>query len=184
MSLTIVSRVIGELRQDQSLDDWWEGPKVPIPLFDQLPLKITFTGLPPDETLDFLLDADITLSNFLNIGPELREQIAPLVWQNCKDFLEAIGYDEQDKTLWEIKEANQIWNFVEFQDVYLERRHRRDRGIYVRISGACEWEQEHGLQLVFRQGKKLTRVSTIDGSLTEADAYNKPDAQDDLLSAF
>ena len=48
----------------------------------------------------------------------------------------------------------------------------------------CEWEQEHGLQLVFRQGKKLTRVSDQDGHLTKADAYGIPDNEDKLLSAF
>lgn len=48
----------------------------------------------------------------------------------------------------------------------------------------CDWEEEHGLQLVFRQGKKLTRISDQDGHLTEADAYDKPDEEDELLSKF
>lgn len=48
----------------------------------------------------------------------------------------------------------------------------------------CDWEYEHGLQFVFRQGRVLTRVSAEDGHLTEADAYDKPDSKDKLLSQF
>lgn len=184
MSLTIVSRVIGVLRQHQEFDDWWEGPSISIPFLDQQNLPITFTGLPADETLDFLLDADAALSNFLSIGMDQRTTMAPHIWQNCKDFLDAIGYEEEDQALWDIKDAHEIWPFVDFRNIYVERRHRRDQDIYISLQGECEWEQEHGLQLVFRQGKKLTRVSQIDGHLTEADAYDKADAQDDLLSAF
>jgi hypothetical protein len=40
------------------------------------------------------------------------------------------------------------------------------------------------LQLVFRQGRQLTRVSGQDGHLTHADAYNVPDSEDALLSSF
>lgn len=32
------------------------------------------------------------------------------------------------------------------------------------ISCECEWENEHGLQLIFKDGKSLTRVSSVDGS--------------------
>ncbi len=184
MSLTIVSRVIGVLRQDERFDDWWEGPSVPIPLLDQKPLPVTFINLSADETLDFLLDADIALTNFLAIGRDSSAALAPHIWQNCKEFLEAIGYEEEDQALWDIKHAHEIWPFVDFRNVYVERRHRRDQDIYISLKGECEWEQEHGLQLVFRQGKKLTRVSQIDGHLTESDAYNKADTQDELLSAF
>lgn len=37
---------------------------------------------------------------------------------------------------------------------------------------------------MFRQGKKLTRISDQDGHLTEADAYDKPDEEDELLSHY
>lgn len=54
--------------------------------------------------------------------------------------------------------------------------------LYVQVACACEWE--HGLQLAFRQGKKLTIISDQDGHLTEADAYDIPDEDDELLSRF
>ena len=100
------------------------------------------------------------------------------------DFLNAVGYDEYDKVLWEIKDKNDIWNHVQPYEIYVERRPYEDKDIYINIICDCDWELEHGLQLVFRQGKQITRVSMIDGHLTEADAYDKPDSEDELLSLF
>ncbi len=99
-------------------------------------------------------------------------------------LLEAIGYDEADQSLKDITDPNEIWNFVHPSKIYVSRRHRRDKDIYIHITCRCDWEEEHGLQLVFRQGKKITRVSDIDGHLTESDAYDKADEDDELLSEF
>jgi hypothetical protein len=69
-------------------------------------------------------------------------------------------------------------------EIYVTRRPKNDQDIYIQIACECDWEEEHGLQLVFRQGKKLTRVSSQDGHITEADAYGRPDEEDELLSQF
>ena len=66
----------------------------------------------------------------------------------------------------------------------MARRSRRYEDIYINVTCECEWEKEHGLQIVFRQGKQLTRISEQDGHLTEADAYDKPDKEDALLNQF
>ena len=100
------------------------------------------------------------------------------------DFLNAVEFDEADQPLWNIKDENEIWNFIYPQTIFVTRRHRHDENIYINVTCECEWEQEHGLQLVFRQGKILTRISAQDGHITEADAYNKPDNEDKLLSQF
>ena len=51
-------------------------------------------------------------------------------------------------------------------------------GVYVQVACECAWESEHGLQLVFRQGATLSRVSDQDGHLTHADAYDLPEDQE------
>jgi hypothetical protein len=40
----------------------------------------------------------------------------------------------------------------------------------------CDWEPEHGLQIVFRDGREVTKVGPYDGHLTNSAAY----ANDDL----
>ncbi len=37
--------------------------------------------------------------------------------------------------------------------------------------GSCDWEREHGLQIVFKQGLFVNKVGAFDGHLTNSDAY-------------
>lgn len=85
------------------------------------------------------------------------------------DFLDDVDDDEEYESLREIKDPNHIWNFIQPADIYVSRRAYQEQDIYVQVACECDWEQEHGLQLVFRQGKKLTRISDNDGHLTEAE---------------
>lgn len=181
---TITSSIIGELKQNDQFDDWWESEPVEIRFFDHKKLKITFMDLVPEGDTIFINEADQALKSFLEKKANYRVELSELAYQNCMDFLNAVEYDEAYKPLWDIKEKSEIWNFIYPQDIYVTRRHRRDKDIYINITCECEWEQEHGLQLVFRQGKKLTRISDQDGHITEADAFGKPDEEDELLSQF
>lgn len=180
----IVSKVIGKLIQHQEFEDWWESTPVQVPFLEKKELQITFMGFYPEKDDAFLAGADAALKNFLLKKPEDRFELSALVHKNCMDFLNAVEYDEMDKPLWEIKDKDEIWKYVYPQEIHITRRHRRDKDTYLSIICECEWEQEHGLQLVFRQGKQLTRVSSQDGHITEADAYDKPDEDDELLNKF
>ena len=181
---TITRSIIGELKQNDQFDDWWESEPVEVQFFDNEKLKITFMDLVPESDPNFINEADQALKSFLEKKANDRLELSELAYQNCMDFLNAVGYDEADKPLWDIKEKGEIWNFISPQDIYVTRRNRRDEDIYINVTCECEWEQEHGLQLVFRQGKKLTRISDQDGHITEADAFDKPDSEDELLSQF
>ena len=181
---TITSSIIGELKQNDQFEDWWESEPIGIRFFDDKKLKITFMDLVPENDPNFIKEADQALKSFLEKKTNDRLELSELAYQNCMNFLNAVEYDEGDKPLWDIKEKSEIWNFIYPEEIYVTRRHRRDEDIYINVTCECEWEQEHGLQLVFRQGKKLTRISDQDGHITEADAYDKPDEEDVLLSQF
>jgi hypothetical protein len=96
------------------------------------------------------------------------------VFKNYQDFADAV----EDVGV-EIEDSASVWNHVRPTGIYLDRRHRRDKDIYVQVACNCDWEIEHALQLVFRRGSKLIRVSEQDGHLTHADAYDLPEDQDD-----
>lgn len=184
MSKEISSKIIGQLKQDDSFSDWWKSTEIEIPFFDNLKLEIILMDFEPEADKTFLDEADQALIHFFNLKNEDRNSISDLVYKNCTDFLEAVEFDEADEPLRQIKDHNEIWTFIEPTEIYISRRHRRDHDIYIQVTCECDWEQEHGLQLVFRQGKQLTRISSQDGHLTEADAYDKPDEKDELLSKF
>tara|TARA_R110000764_G_scaffold109468_1_gene195631 strand:+ start:1249 stop:2184 length:936 start_codon:yes stop_codon:yes gene_type:complete len=180
----ITSEVIGILFQNDQFHDWWESEPIEIPFFDKKKLKVTFIDLIPKSNQNFINEADQALKSFLEKKSNDRLELSELAYQNCIEYLNAVEYDEADKPLWDIKDQSEIWNFIYPQDIYVTKRHRRDEDIYINLTCECEWEQEHGLQLVFRQGKKLTRISDQDGHVTEADAFDKPDGEDTLLNQF
>ena len=184
MKKEIISKIIGRLKQEENFPDWWKSEKVAIPFFDNDKLTITYMDFEPEHDKTFIDEADQALTNFLKLNVGYRNLISELAYENCMEFLDAVEYDEADEPLRQIKNKNEIWNFIQPLEIYVTRRPYKDQDIYVFIACECEWEQEHGLQLVFRQGKKLTRISDQDGHLTEADAYDKPDEEDELLSRF
>ncbi len=182
MSKEITSKIIGRLKQKNSFHDWWKSDEIEIPFFDNDKLTITFMDFEPEHDNSFIDEADEALTNFLNLKAEDRNLISDLAHKNCMDFLDTVGFDNADEPFRLITDKNKIWNFIHPTEIYIKRRPYKEQEIYVQVSCECDWEQEHGLQLVFRQGKKLTRISDQDGHLTEADAYDKPDEEDELLS--
>ncbi len=184
MNKKITTKVIGELKQDDDFPDWWKSKEISIPFFDNDKLTITFTDFEPEHDKTFINEAEQALTNFLKFNATDRNSISELAYKNCMDFLDAVGFNEADEPLRQISNKDEIWNFIQPTEIYVTRRPYKEQDIYIQITCECDWEQEHGLQLVFRQGKKLTRISDQDGHLTEADAYAKPDEEDELLSKF
>lgn len=184
MKNEIESKVIGQLKQDDTFHDWWKSKEISIPFFDNEKLTITFTDFEPEHDKAFIDEADQALTNFLKLDTADRNLISELAYKNCMAFLDAVEYDEADEQLRKMNDKDEIWKFIQPTEIYVSRRPYKEKDIYVQIACECDWEQEHGLQLVFRQGKKLTRISDQDGHLTEADAYDKPDEEDELLSRF
>ena len=182
MNTEITSKVIGRLKQTKEFPEWWKSDGVEIPFFDNKKLALTFMDFEPEQDLAFIDEADQALTNFLKLNSTTRNSISNLAYKNCMDFLDAVGFDEADEALRQIKDHNEIWSYIQPTEIYVTRRPYKEQDIYIQIACECDWEQEHGLQLVFRQGKQLTRISSQDGHLTEADAYGKADEDDELLS--
>ncbi len=180
------STVLGTLTQDRSFADWYVADKpVGMPFFDGMPLEVTFMDVVRGEEAAFVAEADAVLTAFLQLTTTDRRAATPRVVANYEQMV-----DLSDIEPLEVDEANpdSIWRYVHPTEVYISRRPAHegalDHDLYVQVDCNCDWEQEHGLQLVFRQGRMLTRVSEIDGHLTEADAYAKPDSEDEMLMRF
>jgi len=170
--------------QDDRFSDWWNVEKISVPFFDDQQLPVTLMGFLPEEDNTFLKEADEALSNFFQKGNHERLAISSLVYKQFESIKNEVDEPYWSQKLQNMKDPNEIWKFVQPMGISVERRPYGERDMYITISCDCEWEEEHGLQLVFRQGKKITRLSGIDGHLTDADAYDIPDEQDELLSKF
>ena len=149
------SKTVGQLTQDENFKEWWKSKPTPIPYFENKIFKIIFTEA---ENEDYFRLAEIALSNFIQLTTLDREKHSNLILKNYQDNL----IFEYTPRL-ELESDNEIWEFVYPAEIILEQNEKGD--VFIIASCECEWEEEHGLQLVFKNGQSLTRVSDNDCQL-------------------
>lgn len=155
--VNMISKIVGQLTQDEHFDEWWNSELIGIPYFQNEQLKIVFTEAENDSYFEF---ADIALSNFMQLSDSDRYAHCAKVIENYKQNL-MLGYTPK----LELISDNIIWNYVYPIVIVLDQNETGD--IFVLVECGCEWEEEHGLQLVFKNGQQLTRVSYNDGVLED-----------------
>ncbi|NJM30291.1 MAG: hypothetical protein HC855_09475 [Rhizobiales bacterium] len=169
---------------DPRLPDFWHSQPLPIPLLNGTPVSVIYSGYVLGEEPDALAEYDAALADFLRLGAGERKRATPHVHKHCRAEVDTADWPGRAEVDAATVSPERVWEFVKPLNIYVERRLFNDMDIYVNVSCECAWDTEHGVALVFRQGKQLTRVGSNDGHLTDADALNVPDEQDALLSAW
>ena len=167
--------ILGPLKPHPQVPKWLVSEPLQIPYFDGRMLTVTLDGL---EETD-VNDVERAFDAFLKLGSKDRIEASPYVFANYKRMEELM--DEDDLGC-HVDSEERIWEHVHPSELYISKRHRRDHAIYVSITAECDWEREHGLQIIYRGGAELSRVSEQDGHLTHTDAFNLPEDQDKISS--
>ena len=167
-------RALGPLNPDPHVPGWLVSEPKEIPFFDGLKLPFFLDAL--DEADE--QEVESALGSFFKLGPIDREAASPYVFANYRRMAEMVDEEDLDSR---IESEDDVWQHVHPSDIYISRRHRRDRSIYISIAAECDWEREHGLQIVYKKGLELTRVSDQDGHLTHTDAFDLPEGQDEIV---
>jgi hypothetical protein len=162
---------LGELTQHPDVPEWWVSQPIPVPFLSGQ--RVSFTLMVEDADGVYPPDVSDAIERFLALNPTDREATNEPVYKKYTDFADAVSEIEVD-----IPSAARVWDHVRVTEIYVDRRNRRDKDVYVQVACNCDWEVEHGLQVVFRRGSRLVRVSDQDGHLTHADAYDLPEDQD------
>lgn len=114
------------------------------------------------------------LVNLLKLNHEALEAIQDHVYQYYKDVNDAC-WVETDAEYLEIGTTSEIWKFVQLgNELYVRRRPFGDKKIYISLDCKCDWEDEHGLLIVFKEGLAVNKIGGYDGHLSNADAYGDP----------
>ena len=93
---------------------------------------------------------------------------SPDLQNYCSDINQFLDPDDE----LHVDDPHDLWNHVRFgNELYVKRRHHGDRKLYATLECGCDWEREHGLQLVLREGLTVTKLGPYDGHLTNADAF-------------
>jgi hypothetical protein len=151
------SRIVGQLKSVEYDPDFYESDPYPIPYFENKKLKIGF--IEPKHQ-PYLLEADKVLQSFLKLDKKDRINDSQIVNNYYKETLKH-GYTRP----LDIKTIDGIWNFVYPSEIIIHWDEEGD--FYLCVTCGCEWEEEHGLQLVFKDGLTLTRASGQDGHFTD-----------------
>lgn len=155
--------LLGELTQDLDIPEWWESAPVPVPFFSGKALP--FVVEEEWQGTSYPAAAHDAVAAFLALGDADRLAISDQVHANYRHSAERTG-DGDPK----VDDPLQIWNHVTPVEIHLRRRLIEDRDFYIQIDCNCDWEKDHGLQIVLRRGNQLVRVSDQDGHLTDEDA--------------
>ena len=166
---------LGELTRDLDIEEWFRGGSVTSEYLGGQDLEIIIEGIEDDEAPG---DYTAAINAFLSLTTEDRAGATPYVFENYRRFVDMVGEDEFD---FSVASQEDIWRHVSLTAVHVARRYRRDREVYVQLTGNCDWEIEHGLQVVLRRGHILSRVSSQDGHLTTAEAYALPEEQNTII---
>lgn len=147
------SSIAGGLRPTEYDPEFYESEPFEIPYFDNKKLKIGFIEAKYQPYLD---GADQALQRFTTLTSSERLKDSEIVTHYYKQTLQ-FGHTNPLAML----TSHDIWNYIIPKEIII---HWDDNGdFYVCVSCECEWEEEHGLQLVFREGATLTRASGHDG---------------------
>lgn len=155
---------LGEMTKDKELG-WYYSKPIPVPMFGGKQCRIVLQGYDEDERKE---EFHVAIANFLSGSPAvLREADEPL-FRYYKDF-EKWWLEDHKKP---IKSANELWKHVRLgSEPMVTRRSYGDKGVYISVECGCDWEQEHGLQLVLKNGLKVNKLGGYDGHHTYSDAF-------------
>jgi len=151
---------LGELKTHEDIEEWLISAPVPVAYFDGRPMTFTLDGLEESDEAD----AAAAVAAFLKLSEMERLSASASVYQNYLNMAAVVDADELGCA---ISSEKDVWSYVSPDEIFVKRDHYGDKSIYVRITAECEWEPEHGLQIVYRHGSELSRVSSQDGHLTD-----------------
>ena len=182
---TLQSSVLGTINHEE-YDSWLSNP-VAIPFSHNETIAVAY-DFDPEEDPGFMADADRAFAAFLNLDAAARLALSKRVGEyaafsaDCWDYR---GYDiktdahscqgfrvDSINEQWLAdfiqgkKEPAAVWDMVGKVRELILKRNAEDGLIYVSFIADCVWDS-HGLLLVFKEGKTLTRVSIPDGNLSD-----------------
>jgi len=155
---------IGEVIKDAQFDWHCSGP-ITVPFLDE-PCRFIVNSYDEDSAKE---DFHTAIKNFLSVDRSVLTNAKLHVYNYYKDCNS--NWEPEDEEYVEIPSSREVWKHVQFGNRPRVSRRGRDKCIYVSLECNCDWEPEHGLQVVFKNGLKINKIGPYDGHLTNSDAF-------------
>jgi hypothetical protein len=146
---------------------WQYSRELPIPAFGGQTCRLVLSGYEEDDRKH---DFHQAIANFLAAPESVLKAAATYIFQYCEDMNSY--WEPEDSEYVAIDRPEDVWKHLRLgREPMIKRRAYADREVYVSVECECDWEPEHGLQIVFKNGAVVNKVGPYDGHLTNADAY-------------
>lgn len=172
--MTIEVPHLGKLTPSSDFPEWLESELVPVPMLHDKLCRFILDGYEDDDQPE---DFHAAANNLLAAGPEVLQAAEQAIYQYYVDRDYNVDMDEEDWIV--IEKPEDVWEFVSLGgEFHLSRRNYGDEKIYASLECNCEWEEEHGLQIVLKEGKFVNKIGQYDGHVTNSDAYDHAEFED------
>lgn len=155
--------------QNEHEADWydWLSEEAAIPFLNGLkvPIRLDFDD---QELQDLKDEIEQTLLNALALDDRDRDIAKTHLYAYYKDFVLDVGEECLEEMPPQNDESN-ILDYVHISTLSICRSQMTE-DFYCQFTGGCDWEEEHGVLISFKDGKTIARVGDY-GHVSNADAY-------------
>lgn len=155
---------------------WYLTEARALPVFGGKECDITLEDYDPNDPND--ADFPVALRNFLALDFSALKAVEQDVYHYYKDMNDGV-WEPEDEEYLVIESPADVWAHVQFGDeITVSRQNSGDKSIYFSLECECDWEPEHGLQIVFKNGLAVNKISPYDGHLTNSHAFGDDSLED------
>ncbi|BDU20560.1 hypothetical protein [Dyella sp. GSA-30] len=164
---------LGVIEEDEGTG-WWLSSERPVTVLGGALCRIVVDGYLEDDNKQ---DFHRTIANFLAADEAVLKAASSEVFAYYQDM---VAYTSPgDEAYVQIASPDDVWSYVQLGDEpIVSRQAYGDKQVYVSLECNCDWEPEHGLQIVFRDGSRVSKVGPYDGHLTNGSAFDDASLQD------
>lgn len=147
---------IGELTPQDG--DYVSEP-IEVPMFYENEFSIVLMGYDDDDRPE---EFHTAVANLLAGTPSVIEAAQEAIFQYYQDMNSQREPSDDDYLV--IDSADDVWDHIEFGDeLDVWRGDTGDQPVYISIECECDWEPEHGLEIVIRNGERVVKIGMADG---------------------
>jgi hypothetical protein len=164
---------IGSVTKD-SQSGWYCSGPVSVKVLGGQPCQFVLDGYEDDPKQQ---EFHAAIAKFLSIDRSVLERVEKEIYKYYEVCRDLYGDEVDDFVM--INSANKVWPHIQLgTEPVVQRRSDGDELIYISLECECDWEPEHGLQIVFKNGKEVNKIGPFDSHLTNSDAYDNEDLED------
>ncbi|SMC29103.1 hypothetical protein SAMN02745857_03605 [Andreprevotia lacus DSM 23236] len=161
--------LLGELEYDEG-HEAWVSDALPLPLCQGSECSLVLMEYEDDaQPADF----HVAVANLLAAPFAVLQAVEADIYRYYQDIHSY--WEPGEEGYLAIASPADVWQHITFgYEPVVERRHDGDQAVYVSLTCNCDWDREHGLQIVLRNGEQVVKIGPYDGHLTHGDAYDDP----------